>query len=282
MRFMNYDLWVEHIATPYLPVVGLVHPDCLRVETLLAVVQSLQTGIRSEFDKSVRWGNDHDERLVDVWFEQGDDATILVTYRGDSEVAYIYTLRSERCETLIQQARNMGGAKIYTFAQKSGDKNTHIRHGFLGQTKKLTGISPDVRQIRRDEPELVELLALDNGKEMAGLAFLASQIAVRDDIGLTLGYFFQGKLVGVIGPLGVGMDALGRKYLLPPYFGIHESMRGKGAGRELWDAAMNYASEQGAEYVLVQAEDGAPSERFYRSNNLLYVGSSAVSLIDSL
>jgi GNAT superfamily N-acetyltransferase len=261
---MNYDLWVSHITTPYLPVIGLVHPDCVRPESLVAVVQSLQTGIRPDFDKSNRWGNENSERLVDKWFVQTDESTMIFTTRIDIVTAYIYTSREEPLNAFMQYARKMGATKIYTFSHVHNAKKAHASHGFLGEVKKQSKISLHVRQVRCDKQEFAELRALDNGKEMAGLAFLASQIATRDDIGPTFGYFNDSKLVGVIGPLDISADVFGHNYLLPPYFGVHASMRGKGAGRELWNAAMNYAADQGAEYVLVQAEDGVASEVFYR------------------
>lgn len=269
---MNYELWAEHITTPYLPMVGLVHPDCVRPQTLQAVVQSLRTGIRPEFDKSIRWGSENLERLANTWYMQTDGVTIILTTRGDITTAYIYTPYEKQLKALVQQARKDGAAKVCTFAHIGDTAKVHVSHAFLGEAKKQTKTSPHVRQISRDEQELAELCALDNGKEMAGLDFLASQIAKRDDLGSTLGYFVGGKLLGMIGPLDVRCDAIGHKYLLPPYFGVHQGVRGKGAGRELWDAAMNYAADLGAEYVLVQAEDGAESVGFYQKTEMRLVG----------
>lgn len=249
-----------------------MHPDCAQPQALQAVMESLATGIRPAFDKSLRWNYEHPERLADVWSWQTDEATILSTINTNTITTYIYTHNSEDVMALIRKAHRSETIKVYTFSQVTTAKKVHTSHGFLGKIMEQAETSWHVRQIGCDKQELDQIRALDNGAEMAGLVFLASQIAERDDIGPSLGYFTEGELVGVIGPLSIGVDIAGRRYLLPPYFGVHASMRGKGVGRELWNAAMNYAVKEEAKYVLVQAEDDAASEQFYRRQMLQDIG----------
>ena len=81
-------------------------------------------------------------------------------------------------------------------------------------------------------------------------------------------YLEQKKNIGAIGPLDFAIDAYGVKFLQPPYFGVLAKHRGKGIGKSLWQAAMDYARQYQAKYTLVQNTPGSPAANFYEKQGL--------------
>lgn len=80
------------------------------------------------------------------------------------------------------------------------------------------------------------------------------------------------KILGMIGPLDTLLDPWRIKQLIPPYFEVSQSARKMGIGTKLWNAAMNWGYENGAKYLLIQAEEGAASDFFYKKNSLIDCG----------
>lgn len=269
---MNLELWCNHVSVPYFPVVGLIHPSCVKVDLLQVVSKSLKTGQRPGFDKSNRWSKNHPERLKNDYTTQTNNATVVYTKTKESLHAYIYTKQDTDSTKLIKKAQELGAQKIFTFAGVPDEMRTHVSHAFLGDVQANSGKFNNIRPINGGPSDLDALAGLDNGQELAGFAFLAAQIRQRSNLGPTLAYFSENKLAGAIGPLDIIQDMQGQNCLLPPYFGVLEKARGMGIGLKLWQAAMSYAAQQGAEYILVQAEDGAASVRFYERTGLKRLG----------
>lgn len=260
-------------TTPYFPVVGLVNPDVVNANFLQSVFESLETGIRPDHDKARRWGNSHSERIVPELCQSTDTYTYVVTRNKAAYHGYLYTRKPG--VTVGDVASKTPPQKAICFSNND-DQNAHATEAFLHNiTRPVDSLSANVTPITRFEAR--HLIALDDGAELSGFAFLGQQILEDTAPGDTLGYFLDNALVGAIGPIQVQDDASGRKTLLPPYFGIQPEVRNKGVGSQLWQSAMAHAFAQSAQYVVLQAETGSAAQAFYRKNDLRSLGIVYVS-----
>ncbi|MGW3072239.1 GNAT family N-acetyltransferase [Kitasatospora sp. NPDC001132] len=117
--------------------------------------------------------------------------------------------------------------------------------------------------IRTTFPEFAEKLAGE------GFVFLHSRI---DSVGPVLVAVQDERVVGGIGPMETMADPIGRRRLLPQYFGVLPEYRGLGLGRLLWRSAMHWGKECGADYQLLQTAAGGASDRLCQSEGLADLG----------
>jgi len=106
----------------------------------------------------------------------------------------------------------------------------------------------------------------DNSLE--GFDFLYKKIINKNLSAPTICITQDNKIIGAIGPLDIKKDAYGRKWLLPPYFGVTKEKRGLGYGQKLWTKAMFFAYNKGARYTLVQNKTNSKAMFFYKKMGL--------------
>lgn len=104
-----------------------------------------------------------------------------------------------------------------------------------------------------------------------GLAFLHTQMQASR-CGPVLAAAVEDRIVGAVGPMEVGPDAIGRPQLMPQYFAVLPEARGQGLGRILWRAAMHWGQSHGAAYQLLQTEVDGPSDRLCQAEGLTSLG----------
>jgi len=111
--------------------------------------------------------------------------------------------------------------------------------------------------------------SLGQESDLGGFSFLWKEfIAKNKPLSPIICAVEQGEIIGAIGPLDISKDAWGTLWLLPPYFGIKKKARREGYGSKLWQAAMNFAHQRGAQYTLVQSRADSPAARFYEKQGL--------------
>jgi GNAT superfamily N-acetyltransferase len=104
-----------------------------------------------------------------------------------------------------------------------------------------------------------------------GFAFLHSRMA-KGAVGPMLVAVDEDRIVGAIGPMEIMSDSTGAARLLPQYFGVLPGWRGRGHGRALWRAAMQWGRQNGAAFQVVQTEVGGASEHICRTEGLRFLG----------
>ncbi|MET8628599.1 GNAT family N-acetyltransferase [Kitasatospora sp. NPDC004669] len=67
-------------------------------------------------------------------------------------------------------------------------------------------------------------------------------------------------------------DPVGKRRLLPQYFGVLPEYRGLGLGRLLWRSGMHWGKVNGADYQLLQTAAGGASDRLCQSEGLADLG----------
>lgn len=115
-------------------------------------------------------------------------------------------------------------------------------------------------------PAFVEQLGAD------GFSFLYQRLKTALCDGPILVAVDDQRIVGAIGPLGILLDASGARTQPPQYFAVHPGYRNRGHGRALWQAAMAWNVENGAEYKVLQAASGSAAELLYMSEGLSTLG----------
>jgi GNAT superfamily N-acetyltransferase len=105
-----------------------------------------------------------------------------------------------------------------------------------------------------------------------GFDFLHARMAVGGVVGPVYVTVEEGRIVGALGPMEIMSDSTGSARLLPPYFGVLPVWRGRGYGRALWRAAMQWGQQNGATYQFVEAEAGGASEHIYKTEGMRSLG----------
>jgi GNAT superfamily N-acetyltransferase len=105
-----------------------------------------------------------------------------------------------------------------------------------------------------------------------GFGFLCERVMAGQGDGPVLVCVDEDQIVGAVGPLSVMTDAAGRRFVPPQYFAVHPACRRRGHGLALWRAAMAWGCASGADYKVLQAQAGAPAERFYDDVGLSTLG----------
>ncbi|MBP9826948.1 GNAT family N-acetyltransferase [Candidatus Saccharibacteria bacterium] len=260
----DYTSWLNHITTPYLPVLGAVAPNMIIHSVLKDVIASLESGDRPEYDKGTRWSPTHQERLIDI--SQTAMSTRITTTINCKIRMYAYGKRT------------LDSPALYTdlFEFDSPSQSAHCTNVYLfrftGGLQAQEAFMPTVIVSSHDSKYIDGIADLDDSADMAGFKHAATVLR-SGEVGPIIVVVENGMVIGAIGPLDIKPDAHGISMLLPPYFGAVGEVRGRGIGRILWDAARQWAGENQANYLVLQAEDGVAADQFYRRNGFEYIGS---------
>ncbi|MEU3002046.1 MULTISPECIES: GNAT family N-acetyltransferase [unclassified Streptomyces] len=285
--FFRWDWLRPQLAAPIVPTLGPVHPDALTVGLFEDILRAADTGDFLPYDKDQRWGGEKDEKVLRADVVHQPERTLIPTLarRGHGAVkVFAYgssdSVVGEAAELAAQLAsmHAVAGARV---VRPLRPEATHP-HGTRIQLKNFaTGPcrAPDgpVHPITA-RPAAVQNTFAPFAETMAadGLVFLHTQMQAGQ-CGPVLTTVIGDHIVGAIGPMEIGMDAIGRPQLMPQYFAVLPEARGQGLGRALWRAAMRWGQLHGAAYQLLQTEVGGPSDRLCRSEGLATLGFSRIT-----
>ncbi|TDQ55391.1 GNAT family N-acetyltransferase [Actinorugispora endophytica] len=265
---------------PYVPTLGPMHPDAITPGLWDQVVAISGTGRFLPHDKDARWGGVKSERVLDhsvdgaqgmaaaTMLDRGGRRTVRLHLYGefdlDQAADQVAKLAADHGADRAQLVRlttepQLGQCcriQLRTFAR---DFETTVVEG-VTELDRLSG------PVRDTWPDFTDALTGE------GFAYLAAQERAGALDGPILTVTEAGRVVGAIGPMATHPDPVGRIRLLPQYFGVLPDHRGRGHGRALWRAAMEWGQQAGADYQVLQTELGGASDRLCRGEGLDTLG----------
>jgi GNAT superfamily N-acetyltransferase len=131
--------------------------------------------------------------------------------------------------------------------------------------REVSALTDLTEPIRKDFGNFAHRMAED------GFTFLHSRMEAGT-AGPVLVARADSQVAGAIGPMEIRPDAIGRPQLMPQYFGVLPEHRGRGLGRALWRAAMQWGRDHGAAYQLLQTEVGGASDALCQGEGLATLG----------
>jgi len=254
------------VDVPYLPVLGPVHPLEVTTELWNMIVAAGPKLLA--FDKTSRWSEVPNEQILDM--RVGTNYRIITTQTSagiirqyaygpkanESVMGNAWPICNERitfskAQRLIRSNEKASRVFMDTFQHTLHEPGEHV-HEF---SRELLGAWDDF------------VASCDDQGSVRGL-----QIAIERQAGPVYVYVDNGIIMGAIGPLTTLLDSKGDMRLLPSYFLVHQQYREQGVGRLLWWAMRCWAILHGAQYMVLQAEVGAPAEHFYEALGLESLG----------
>ena len=266
---------------PYVPTLGPMHPDAITPGLWDQVVGVSGTGRFLPHDKDARWGGAKAEHvLVDhVRVDDGQAAVPTLLQRGTRRTVRLHLYGDgdfdQGAEHAAKLAADLGAdraqlVRLTSEAQRGRCCRIQLRTFAPGtevpEAEGATGLDQLPEPVRDTWPIFAEEMAGE------GFAFLAAQEQAGALDGPVLVVVEAGRVVGAIGPMAPRPDPLGRARLLPQYFGVLPSHRGRGHGRASWRAAMGWGYRSGAAYQLLQTELGGASDRLCQGEGLATLG----------
>ncbi|MGH3773072.1 MAG: GNAT family N-acetyltransferase [Pseudonocardiaceae bacterium] len=276
MRF-RWDWLSPVVRVPYVPTLGPVHPRALSAELFDAVVDVAGTGKFLPHDKDRRWSSTKDEQISGMIIHEPGLTIIptLSTRRKSLVKIYHYGESAPMTSEVIEWSRTWSatfgkarGRVIWFQGTPDGASTRLMLKTFGDQDKRKHGHVMELEDC--DVADTFPAFADQPG--IAGFRFLQQRMNARLSDGPILVTVEDRRIVGAVGPLGTLTDATGTRMQPPQYFAVHPSYRRKGHGRALWRAAMAWGAENGAEYKVLQAASGSPSELLYLSEGLSTIG----------
>jgi GNAT superfamily N-acetyltransferase len=267
------------IQAPYVPTLGVVAPDVLSAELFDAVTDVAHSCRFLPYDKDQRWFATKDERVL-----TGD-----IIHRPDRTVIPTLTVRGGRLVKIHHYSADGSGLdEVKQYAARLATQHAVAEHRVLWFTAEESGRAHTRLMLetfdhadQRGLKPVVELAgncfagtfsAFAHEIEPDGLAFLHERILRGYDDGPILISINNRRIVGAIGPLSTLTDAVGVRYMPPPYFAVHPEHRGQGRGRALRRAAAEWGQRHGAAYQVLQAASGSAAEHLYLSEGLRTLG----------
>ncbi|MER7668973.1 GNAT family N-acetyltransferase [Kitasatospora sp. NPDC096128] len=272
---LRWDLLRPVMCVPYFPTLGPLHPEAVSAELLADVFAVAGTGEFLPHDKDRRWSDHKDEHVLVDAVVQDQARTLIPTITGRGILrVHLYGAREYRQEAeelAAKLAAEHDGAKArVVWFQDAADPvaaSTRVQLRTFDQdapaVEGIEALGQQPEAIRTAFPEFAEKLAGE------GFVFLHSRI---DSVGPVLVAVRGERVVGAIGPMETMADPIGRRRLLPQYFGVLPEYRGLGLGRLLWRSAMHWGKEHGADYQLLQTAAGGASDRLCQSEGLADLG----------
>ncbi|ESU48471.1 GNAT family N-acetyltransferase [Streptomyces filamentosus] len=287
--FFRWDWLRPQLTAPIVPTLGPVHPDALSVGIFEDTLRAADTGDFLPYDKDRRWGGEKGEKVLREDAIHQPEHTLIPTLarRGRGTVkVFAYGLHDSVIDEATELATKVAAAHDVADARvvrPLGPETAHPRGTRIQLKDFTTGPCPapdgPVRPITA-WPATVQNTFAPFAETMAagGLAFLHTQMQAGR-CGPVLATAIEDRIVGAIGPMEVGVDAIGRPQLMPQYFAVLSEARGQGLGRCLWRAAMHWGQSHGAAYQLLQTQVGGPSDRLCRAEGLTSLGFSHMTHI---
>jgi GNAT superfamily N-acetyltransferase len=277
MRFRE-DWLTDVISVPYVPTLGPVHPQADLPQLFEAVTSVAGTGGFLPYDKDRRWFAGKGEQVITGEIIHQPGLTVIPTLDARRGVLKVYHYAQRAPD--LGEVGEMAGKWRATYGAGSARLTWVQEHPDGARTRLMLKAYADADQRPRD-PHVTELDASTAARTFPsfardlaadGFGFLCERVMAGKGDGPVLVSVDEDRIVGAVGPLSVMTDAAGRRFVPPQYFAVHPAYRRRGHGRALWDAAMAWGSAIGAEYKVLQAQAGAPAERFYHAQGLSTLG----------
>lgn len=263
------------VSAPYVPTLGPVRPAALSAELFNAVVDVAGTGRFLPYDKDRRWSSTKDERIITEEIIHEPGLTViptLATHGRRLAKVYHYGTSVPRLNELAEWSCARFGVAtsqvIWCQGSPHGTSTRLMCKNFCDQGLRDRGQIMALEECGAADT----FLSFADQLTDEGFAFIYQRMTAGLSDGPILVAVDDGRIVGAVGPLGTLLDPTGARMLPPAYFAVHPGYRRRGHGRALWRAAMAWGAERGAEYKILQATSGSPSERFYLSEGLSTLG----------
>ncbi len=272
----NAKLLQKLITTPYVPLLGPVHPDLIDEQLLANVFLAGDADELLPFDKDRRWYISKPAIILsDHIYRSVTGMIVPVLSKGLERVKLLCYGEADQddfnsCVEGVRSLHPMCQITIVSFAPVATPvDNASIL--FLKRFSEIDSRSGNATVEQISVTEAGSLASLADDAENSGFGFLARQYGERE-LGPTFVIRDNGLVVAAVGPIDTMPDSAGQLLCLPPYVGVASNYRGRGLGSLVWRAAMSYASVKGATYLLLQSEAGQASEYFYESQGLVGLG----------
>jgi GNAT superfamily N-acetyltransferase len=274
--------WLKPVLqAPYVPTLGVMAPDVLSAELFDAVADIAATGRFLPYDKDQRWSAAKDEHiLVDQIVHRPDHTQIPSLTRRGGGMVKLHHYAAEPPDLAEAQGHaakiaadvGAGDHRVLWFSssQEDGARNRLMHKTFHPADEHAPGAGPVMELTGCPAAGTFAAFTAEIGPE--GFSFLHQRMLAGHDDGPTLVTVADGRIVGAIGPLSTLTDNAGVRFQPPQYFAVHPDHRGRGHGRALWRAAMDWGQRHGAVYKVLQAASGSPAEHLYLSEGLRTLG----------
>jgi GNAT superfamily N-acetyltransferase len=279
MRFRQE--WLASVVrVPYAPTLGAVHPDAIGARLFDAIVSVAGTGRFLPYDKDARWLAAKDEQVITGEIIHADGLTVIpaLSTRGQGALkVYHYGHGRPDMGQVAEWAAKWratygtGSARVIWTQDHPDEASTRL---MLKTYTTRDQQDPGASHVSDLGACLVASTFPAFAAEMAadGFAFLYKRVQAGTVTGPVLVAVDKDRIVGAVGPLSVMTDAAGQPTMPPQYFAVHPGYRRKGYGRALWRASMSWGYASNAAYKVLNAQAGAPAERFYESEGLTTLG----------
>ena len=290
MRKKNFTkiikTWSDYISenTFYLPVLGPVHCLSEKKDNLLFdILKNSSTNSFLDYDKNKRWFKEKPERIIISSINIIDKGLFLVSQNSFSKTIniYYYSNISHNEKTLANawklaepnKKTSNNEIKFYCFIKPKFKLPFNTQNVYLKKITKGDQSSDEHSKIIFYENLSTEqkntFSFLGNKEEHDGFNFLWQEyLKQKKLLNPIICVLKKSKIIGAIGPLDISVDAWGNLFLQPPFFGVLNNYKRIGAGKDLWSAAMRYASFKKAQYTLVQNTPNSPAAHFYKKQGL--------------
>ena len=277
MRFRE-DWLADVVRVPYIPTLGPVHPQADLPELFEAVVSVAGTGRFLPYDKDRRWFAVKGEQVITAEIIHQPGLTIIPALDARRGVLRVYHY-GQQAPDLGEVGETVGKWRT-TYGANAAWLTWFQEHPDGARTRLMLKAYAHADQWPRD----AHVTELDAGaaaslfprfaRDLAaeGFGFLCERVMAGKDDGPVLVSVDGDRIVGAVGPLSVMNDSAGRPFVPPQYFAVHPAYRRRGHGLALWHAAMAWGCASGANYKVLQAQAGAPAERFYDAAGLSTLG----------
>lgn len=278
--------WLEPwVTVPFVPTIGPVHPDAVGPGLFSDVISVAGTDRFLSYDKDRRWFDVKTESVLDDEIVHGRHETwfpVLSRRSGGSVTVYVYGGPSDDHQTARRTASKLASAHGAATASVVSLVGVD---GAPPPKAQVTSVQLQefASQHRAPVPKTVHRLDEGGGgaqatfisfvRELADVGFaVLHRRMTGGGVGPVLVAVDKDRIVGAIGPMEIMYDPIGTARLLPPYFGVLPGWRGRGHGRSLWRAAMQWGQRNGAAYQVVQTEVGGASEHICKTEGLRTLG----------
>jgi GNAT superfamily N-acetyltransferase len=277
MRFREGWL-ADVVRVPSVPTLGPVHPEADLPKLFQAVVSVAGSGTWVPYDKDRRWFAVKGKYVITAEIIHRPGLTIIPALDARRGVLKVYHYGQQAPD--LDEMGEMAGKWRAAYGASSVRLAWIQVHPDGAQTRLMLKAYTHADQRPRD-PRVSELHASPAASTFPGFAgdlaadgfgFLCERVTAGKGDGPVLVSVDKDRIVGAVGPLSVMTDAAGRRFVPPQYFAVHPAYRRKGHGHALWHAAIAWGYAGGATYKVLQAQAGAPAERFYQAEGLVTLG----------
>jgi len=276
---MNFsiDLFLDQMAVPFVPTLGVVHPRALAA-SVAGIMDFSHDGGFLPYDKEKRWGGEKRERLLKELIFQDNSHTVIPTYQaGTSPLIRLYSYGtasvSEGLQDQLQKLHPQAKMQVVSFGTGGEFKPDSIVFLYELDTPTST-TKTSVVSFKTLSPEVARTIGFlaENDPDNGGFSFLKERLAQGHDDGDIFVTTENGAISGAVGPLRTMTDAEGWVTRYPVYYGVSMQFRRKGYGSALWSSAIGWAHKNGVQYIVLQARTNSPAEYFYRQVGLTSLG----------